>query len=98
MVWCCYEGREATENMKDYFLKILEKCAPEDGETQDAIEYALLEHRVNFVGDFDQDVAQIMGKIEEIKAAYRSFKAKDQMDVIINLNLGVPITEISSGM
>jgi hypothetical protein len=84
--------------MKDYFLKMLETCAPEDGEAQDAIEHALIEHRVNLSGAFEADKAVITAKMPEILAAYRTFKATEMMQAVIELNPGVPITEITSGM
>lgn len=83
--------------MKDYFLKILETCAPEDGELQDAIEHALIEHRVNLSGVFVTDVANINAKKDEVLGAFRQFKSKEMMEIAIDCNFGVPVTEISSG-
>lgn len=84
--------------MKDYFLKMLEACAQEDGEAQDAIEHALIEHRVNLTEDFKADRALITSKLPEILAAYQSFKAFETIHAAVELNLGVPVTEITSGM
>ena len=58
--------------MKDYFLKLLTSCAPENGFVQDAIEYALLHHWVVCSGeDFEADVRTIMLQYDAIIEGYR---------------------------
>lgn len=83
--------------MKDHFLRVLEQCAPEDGKLQDAIEHALVEGRVKLSGDLDADSKAILSQKDEIKQAYSRFKSEETINVVIALNLGVPITEITSG-
>jgi hypothetical protein len=56
--------------LKNYFLHLLETCAPEDGLTQDAIEYALVCGLVSLTGDLQTDVAAVLSQREAIALAY----------------------------
>ena len=57
---------------KNYNLRLLETCAPENGFAQEAIDYALQLHLVHTTGeDFDADVRAIMSRYDEILDAYR---------------------------
>lgn len=74
--------------MKDYFLSVLEKAAPENGELQDAIEFAYVENRILMTGDLATDLAAIQEKENEILNAYRNARYSTT-----ELVAGVPITE-----
>ena len=57
---------------KNYHLRLLETCAPENGFAQEAIDYALKLNLVHTTGeDFDADVRAIMARYDEILDAYR---------------------------
>jgi hypothetical protein len=57
---------------KNYHLRLLEACAPENGFAQEAIDYALKLNLVHTTGeDFDADVRAIMARYDEILNAYR---------------------------
>lgn len=57
---------------KNYHLRLLETCAPENGFAQEAIDYALQLNLVQTSGkDFDADVRAIMARYDEILDAYR---------------------------
>jgi hypothetical protein len=55
--------------LKNYFLHVLETCA-ENAFAQDAIEYALVCGLVPLTGNFQTDVAAVMGQYDAIILAY----------------------------
>jgi hypothetical protein len=64
--------------MKDHLIKLLCTCAPEDGFTQDAIEYAILFNQIPITGDFDTDVKQIMSQYDAILANFRKVVTENE--------------------
>ncbi len=68
--------------MKDYLLKLLETCAPENGFAQDAIEHAIVCGNIHPTMNFADDVALIMSSYDEIIVSYR--KAQPARDTLIN--------------
>ena len=64
--------------MKDYLLKLLYVCAPEDGFAQDAIEYAVLANWVQPGGqDFEADIALVNAFRDDILKAYGEVLARE---------------------
>lgn len=61
--------------MKDYFLKLLETCAPGNGFAQDAIEHALVAGNIPLTGDFAKDTAAVMENYDAIITSYRKAQA-----------------------
>lgn len=64
--------------MKNYVLRLLETCAPEDATGQDAIEHALLTGRLTLSYDLATDQRTIAGKFPEILADYRRMQARNE--------------------
>ena len=58
--------------MKDYLLKLLEQCAPENGFAQDAIEYAVVMGWITLKEDLIADVQTVMEQYDTILTSYRS--------------------------
>lgn len=64
--------------MKDYFLKLIETVAPEDGALQDAIEYGLCENRVRLTGDLAVDLRRVAARLPDLRAAYARSQARHE--------------------
>ena len=63
--------------MNDYLLELLCELAPEDGQLQDAIEYAVLVDWIFPTGDIMADCAAIRPKLGAIELAYLKFRGPD---------------------
>ena len=61
--------------MKDYLLRLLTECAPENGFAQDAIEWAIFENRIRLSYTLEADKHRIMQQYDTIIANYRAVQA-----------------------
>lgn len=68
--------------MKDYLLKLLEHCAPENGFAQDAIEHAIVCGNIPLTEVFGIDVLLVMFAYDEIIESYR--KAQGNRQVLVD--------------
>jgi Flp pilus assembly pilin Flp len=60
------------DTMKDYLLRLLEQCAPDNGFAQDAIEYAVVMGWVTLTENLIADVQTVMGQYDTLLTRYRS--------------------------
>ena len=57
--------------MKDYLIRLLTECAPENGFAQDAIQWAIFENQIHLSYVLEADTAQIMQRYDAILESYR---------------------------
>jgi len=62
-------------NMKDYLLKLLEACAPENAFAQDAIEHAIFNDNIALTYDLEADTQKIMAQYDDIILSFRLVQA-----------------------
>ena len=60
--------------MKDYLIRLLTECAPENGFAQDAIQWAIFENQIRLSYVLETDQAQIMQRYDEILSRYRAMR------------------------
>jgi hypothetical protein len=58
--------------MKDYLIRLLTECAPENGFAQDAIQWAIFENKVRLSHVLNTDKIHIMQRYDEILSSYRA--------------------------
>jgi hypothetical protein len=58
--------------MKDYLIRLLTECAPENGFAQDAIQWAIFENKVRLSYVLATDKTHIMQRYDEILGSYRA--------------------------
>ena len=69
--------------MKDYLLRLLTECAPDNGFAQDAIEHALLTGLIHCPGaDFQADVQTVMNNYDRIIEAYHIEQQRNTLALV----------------
>ena len=56
--------------LKNYLLRVITVCAPDNGFAQEAIEHAILTNQVTLTGDFDIDQQAVRGRYDSIIEKY----------------------------